>query len=1181
MKFSRRRFLLGTSSITVLAGLPKKSNAWFRGFSSGQAVYAQGMGATDASGFVISFPFGAVPLNAASAWTTGTPNITMAAGNLGTVTPGMSVYDITASAYLGQVLTYSGTALVLAANAAHASSGSTDSLVFTASINSVQPVQVFVDSTNGNDISYNGFSPYPGFKMNGTGPNSQYGATGQGSANSAYGPKATFNSGYSALPSGGSNRCGNQLFLAEGGSYTEGAAVFTGSAVGNQLTVSSVTSGFIGIGLVIGGNPVNLTGFIDDGSGAGSPSGVAGTVLTVQSIQFGTIVPTSIPAISLLSGGTFGFASRSITSQLSGTTGGVGFYQLSGSAVIIAPEPMIVNFNQSVITGFVSGTYGGTGIYTFNGAAVPAGAIPSIGMFLNTTDSLNNRSGYSVPYPMCVQSYNIADPLNLSKQGRALGAARPILGAAGPSASLSGTISNSTFTGIAASGTLTVSGFSGTALAIGQIVVNPSASFTATITGFGTGSGGNGTYTISNANNASSASYFVNSLTVAPGSVSGVISIGQYLTGVGIPPNVFVVYGQNLVWSINVPLSLGPSLAITTGGVGKGGYGNITFSSTANPQTIPYGYYVGRGINFSNVYDNANQVGGVGNPYGVLFENCTFPFGALGVGSSISTGFANAQNVIFRFCSVGNSWRNDGGHPAGFGTGHTDGLVIENCIVYNGGWKPSAANIAVGGSGRQEATFTATISGGTLSVTNVQGTIAIGQGFTFKSGLGYSGTITGGSGSSWTTNLPAATVSTPTLCISWNNNVPTIFNQGLYMSYGSNDQSILRRSVVVNCSASGLSGRGALIAYNNVMIDNPVQMVAGGGVNPNGNYTVSSFTGTVSGTLLTVTALANPQPNSRSIIVPSTTLTLVGAGLTGSPAIVAQVFPLTGGETIGGLGRYTLSVSQSALGPQSFTTTAFWYQGESPGGVLYNYHDNLILGGNNLNDINIRFNGIAVSDGQPGSSMQNNLFANKGAYGIGGGYMFQTTVGQTTPPAGDVPSYDLLTQNVSYNFSPTLEDTNVIVYPANNFTTYGGGGVSPGNNVVNDFKVSSGTYNSGTGVVSLTLATAATFPVGSVVAFYLSGSGTNIASVQSATATSTVVSGTNVQFNVGAGLSMAITGGDLSFTPATNNQVYQALGYANRDALVADMIVAPEIQWARNLMAASAPLFNGFPFQYA
>jgi hypothetical protein len=68
---------------------------------------------------------------ATASWTTATANITMTT-NPGWVVPGMNVYDNTGAVQIGTVLSYSGTALQLTANAAANSAGSTDSLQFSA-----------------------------------------------------------------------------------------------------------------------------------------------------------------------------------------------------------------------------------------------------------------------------------------------------------------------------------------------------------------------------------------------------------------------------------------------------------------------------------------------------------------------------------------------------------------------------------------------------------------------------------------------------------------------------------------------------------------------------------------------------------------------------------------------------------------------------------------------------------------------------------------------------------------------------------------------------------------------------------------------------------------------------------------------------------------------------------------
>jgi hypothetical protein len=90
-----------------------------------------GTGGTEVSGGAYARVQVAGAVAATATWTTATPNITMAT-NPGWVVPGMNVYDNTNGFQIGTVLTYVGTALVLTANAAHASSGSTDSLQFSA-----------------------------------------------------------------------------------------------------------------------------------------------------------------------------------------------------------------------------------------------------------------------------------------------------------------------------------------------------------------------------------------------------------------------------------------------------------------------------------------------------------------------------------------------------------------------------------------------------------------------------------------------------------------------------------------------------------------------------------------------------------------------------------------------------------------------------------------------------------------------------------------------------------------------------------------------------------------------------------------------------------------------------------------------------------------------------------------
>lgn len=90
-----------------------------------------GTGGTEVSGTGYARVQVAGAVAATASFTTASPNITMTT-NPGWVVPGMNVWDLTNGFQIGTVLTYSGTSLVLTANAGHNSSGTTDSLQFSA-----------------------------------------------------------------------------------------------------------------------------------------------------------------------------------------------------------------------------------------------------------------------------------------------------------------------------------------------------------------------------------------------------------------------------------------------------------------------------------------------------------------------------------------------------------------------------------------------------------------------------------------------------------------------------------------------------------------------------------------------------------------------------------------------------------------------------------------------------------------------------------------------------------------------------------------------------------------------------------------------------------------------------------------------------------------------------------------
>jgi hypothetical protein len=110
--------------------VPTLPSVWLALFTTAPTSDA-GTGGTEvsASGYARVQIAGAVA--ATASWASSATTITMTS-NPGWVVPGMNVYDATNNQQIGTVLTYLTTTLTLTTGALHASSGSTDSLVFSA-----------------------------------------------------------------------------------------------------------------------------------------------------------------------------------------------------------------------------------------------------------------------------------------------------------------------------------------------------------------------------------------------------------------------------------------------------------------------------------------------------------------------------------------------------------------------------------------------------------------------------------------------------------------------------------------------------------------------------------------------------------------------------------------------------------------------------------------------------------------------------------------------------------------------------------------------------------------------------------------------------------------------------------------------------------------------------------------
>ncbi len=810
--------------------------------------------------------------------------------------------------------------------------------------------------------------------------------------------------------------------------------------------------------------------------------------------------------------------------------GGLSALTLTGSSSFT-----IIKQLTSTVSG---GARGGAGTYQISTSSITSASNGTVSAYSTGSDlgvGLNFRNGESALFPLAFQSYNVADPLNTSKQGRATGSSR--------------------------------ANFS---------CDPPPSYFTATVASTATGA----------------------TLTIDSGSIYGTPSInnigGRFLTAFGggtVVPNTYVTGATNaLVYTLNISQNITDQL-FKLDGLSRGCQ-LFSYGRTDNPTTPQVqGNWALRGI---NVQSAAGWTGGGpgivigGNAYNILIENDVAVNGGFGGGGTSPAGSSinNTTNLIIRHTGSGSNWLNKAGVGAsGIGTGTTNQLYVEDNTVYQGGWAPDT-------NGREASTSLATVSGSTLTINgSVSGTIALGQylggpSFLISNNIGAN-SCTGSAcnGSVWTLSSSPGNV-TNSLTLTLNGYAPNVFDHSHYAFHGSHDQNVARRNVLIAGSASGLSGRGPMLAYNNVWIDNPIQAVEGGG--SSSNYaTVGGFQASIAGTVMTVVSMDNPQPVWNGAIYPGQTTRLycTASCLTGVPLITSQILPLNAGETIGGIGRYNISINESSISQQAMTTQSPSYMSEVPGGALLNYHDNLIMGGACIHDSPLFScgNGLPSLNGVPGSNNNNNLFVNNPYYGNSLAFTFQNSAG------ADTPSYMDYNNNVGYNSTINLNYTAGSAYPAQVFTTFGGSPTGPATNVINHWSLNCGTcsYNSSTGDVTVTLGTAATFPTGSIIAMQLTGTGTDIGLLQSGNIpaqsgvyTSTSVSGSTVIFNIGSGKSISsITGGDISFSPASNQAVFSALGFASEAAMGAYMVANPDLNWAYAILQRAAPMFNNFPFQ--
>lgn len=159
-----------------------------------------------------------------------------------------------------------------------------------------------------------------------------------------------------------------------------------------------------------------------------------------------------------------------------------------------------------------------------------------------------------------------------------------------------------------------------------------------------------------------------------------------------------------------------------------------------------------------------------------------------------------------------------------------------------------------------------------------------------------------------------------------------LVNNGAFLQFRSSTtiQNCQVGVLVASTGTTNINARTILLTIQNVLIDVATgdnQSFFDASANKNGTvsypatpanvytYTATSpvptaFTGSIAGTSLTVTAVASGELRVGQLIT--------GPGIAADTFVLNQVLPLTAGEAIGGVGRYTLNVA-SAVGPIAIT----------------------------------------------------------------------------------------------------------------------------------------------------------------------------------------------------------------------------------------------------------------------
>ena len=448
---------------------------------------------------------------------------------------------------------------------------------------------------------------------------------------------------------------------------------------------------------------------------------------------------------------------------------------------------------------------------------------------------------------------------------------------------------------------------------VGAVVVN----------GYGNTAGGNYNFIGTGSSNSGTSNSSVTTQSATMNGTTAVtlsalnpsIKIGQLITGISISsyPNTYVagISGTSLTLSQNASGSSTNTLSFYTphgvvvgGGNNQatglysfiGGGGDAGTSAKGNLASGDWSTVAGGWTNQALGFGGSVLGGNSNTAYG--------PFGIVAGGQFNQSGTNTPQGSFTTTLSSPSGWAAFTNNAltvtsltmvTGGGIGFANGMYLQN--PYSPAQGASCGGITASIAPGTAATFTGSISGTTLTVSGITGTIITGSILT--GGTVTAGTfIVSGSGTTWTVNISqtsTCTTSTPIVLTVTGTN-PNVYGELM---------------VGTNITGTGVTANTFITAFGTVNSNQTgTYYVSQSQTVSSGFYAISYgavFTGTFSTTTLTVTAITSG-------------MLIVGQVITGT-SVTAGTYISALGTGTGGVGTYTLN--QSATGTPTASTMYF------------------------------------------------------------------------------------------------------------------------------------------------------------------------------------------------------------------------------------------------------------------